>query len=119
MISKKTLLQLAVMGVVIGGALYFQTHPVYALDLSGLTTDNTPKTFEDGTKKANELGKNIWFMVRLIGFWICAIYGGIHIIREITQGDIKEIIKVVIKYVVGLAILVFFLDILTIVLNLA
>lgn len=62
--------------------------------------------------KANEMGKTVWNVIMVIGYWICAIYAAKDIIREIAQGNTKDIIKVVTKYVIGFALLIFFLDIL-------
>nr|KEI11457.1 hypothetical protein Z959_p0020 [Clostridium novyi B str. ATCC 27606] len=73
------------------------TQTVYANDLA------------TALEKADNIGKAFWKLLLLIGYWVIAIYGGKDILTEVTQGETKDVIKVVTKYGIGFACLVLFL----------
>lgn len=74
---------------------------------------------DDAIKKANTIGSAFWKLLIVIGYWIIAFYGGKDILREITQGDTKDVIKVATKYGIGFAALVMFLQILDLIKSLS
>lgn len=77
--------------------------------------DDLQKAIEE----SNRIGKTIWTIVKIIGYWVCAVYAAKDIIKELTQGDLKDVIKVVTKYAFGFALLAFFLKILNFILGLS
>ncbi|MCY6355357.1 hypothetical protein [Clostridium sp. ZS2-4] len=67
---------------------------------------------DDAINRANSIGNTFWKLLIIVGYWIIAIYGGKDILREVTQGETKDVIKVATKYGIGFAALVMFLHIL-------
>lgn len=62
--------------------------------------------------KADQMGRSIWKILLSIGYWVCAIYASKDMIADMASSDIKEIVKTAIKYLVGYALIFFFIDML-------
>lgn len=57
-----------------------------------------PKVVE-AMKKVDHGGWMIMFIFRKVAFWICLIMCFLEVLRCVTQGDMKNVLKIIVKYV--------------------
>lgn len=58
---------------------------------------------EVSADKINELGRKLLTLVQDIGYWFCILMAGKEIIVNLLEGQTKDVIGVIIKYVMAFA----------------
>lgn len=74
-----------------------------------------PSAIEKSIEKADRLGRMVWKILLSIGYWAAAIYATKDMIADMSNSDVKEIVKTGVKYLVGYALIFFFVDFLDII----
>lgn len=74
-----------------------------------------PSAVEKSIEKADKLGRMVWKILLSIGYWAAAIYATKDMIADMSNNDVKEIVKTGVKYLVGYACIFFFVDFLDII----
>jgi hypothetical protein len=74
-----------------------------------------PSAIENSIAKADRMGRMIWKILLSIGYWAAAIYATKDMIADMSNNDVKEIVKTGVKYLVGYACIFFFVDFLDVI----
>jgi hypothetical protein len=74
-----------------------------------------PSAIEQSIEKADRLGRMVWKILLSIGYWAAAIYATKDMIADMSNSDVKEIVKTGVKYLVGYACIFFFVDFLDVI----
>lgn len=69
-----------------------------------------PSAIEVSIAKADKMGRTIWKILLSIGYWAAAIYATKDMIADMSNSDVKEIVKTGVKYLIGYACIFFFID---------
>lgn len=105
--TKKNIKTLAkITGITLGLCIVMGTTNVLAAD---------PEAIEKSIAKADKMGKMIWKILLSIGYWAAAIYATKDMIADMSNNDVKEIVKTGVKYLVGYACIFFFIDFLDVI----
>lgn len=69
-----------------------------------------PSSIEVSIAKADKMGRTVWKILLSIGYWAAAIYATKDMIADMSNSDVKEIVKTGVKYLIGYACIFFFID---------
>lgn len=76
----------------------------------GYTSVLATPNIEETIATADRMGRMVWKILLAIGYWAAAIYGTKDMIADFGSSDLKGLVKTGIKYLVGFAIIFFFID---------
>ncbi|QAT40811.1 hypothetical protein [Clostridium sp. JN-9] len=69
-----------------------------------------PSAIDVSIAKADKMGRTIWKILLSIGYWAAAIYATKDMIADMSNSDVKEVVKTGVKYLIGYACIFFFVD---------